>query len=270
MSALARPSVCSLRAPKFAAKLRGDKSSTRCPTGRTPFVSKATASMEEVMQGSDQGMPVVLIDNTADPLATVVTVSFGNVLGQLLDTCEALRRLGLNINRADVTEGSPANRFYITDAATSEKVVKSEMIEQIRMTIINNMLTYHPEAADFLVEGQHIDMPGDHDADENILGARVEPKVKTLVSVETAGSARSKVIVTTTDRPGLLVDIVRTMKDLSLNVISAEIDTIGPKAYDIIYCTYQGAPLSDSMKELVQNALTYYLCRREVESTESY
>ena len=56
------------------------------------------------MKDSDQGMPVVLIDNTADPLATVVTVSFGDVLGQLLDTCEALRRLGLNINRADVTE----------------------------------------------------------------------------------------------------------------------------------------------------------------------
>ena len=69
---------------------------------------------------------------------------------------------------------------------------------------------------------------------------------------------------------GLLVDIVRTMKDLSLNVISAEIDTVGPKAFDIIYCTYQGAPLSPSMTELVQNALTYYLCRREVESAESY
>jgi UTP:GlnB (protein PII) uridylyltransferase len=226
--------------------------------------------MEEVMKDSDQGMPVVLIDNTADPLATVVTVSFGNVLGQLLDTCEALRRLGLNINRADVTEGSPANRFYITDASTSEKIVKSEMIEQIRMTIINNMLTYHPEAADFLVEGQHIDMPGDHEADEKILGARVEPKVKTLVTVEQAGPSRSKVTIQTTDRPGLLVDIVRTMKDLSLNVISAEIDTVGPKAFDIIYCTYQGAPLSPSMTELVQNAVTYYLCRREVESAESY
>ena len=124
------------------------------------------------MKGSDQGMPVVLIDNTADPLATVVTVSFGELLGQLLDTCESLRRLGLNINRAEVTEGSPANTFYITDAATSEKITKSDVIESIRMTIINNMLTYHPEAADFLVEGQHIDMPGDHEADEAPLGAR--------------------------------------------------------------------------------------------------
>ena len=141
---------------------------------------------------------------------------------------------------------------------------------QIRMTIINNMLTYHPEAAEFLVEGQHLDMPGDHESGENPLGMRVDAKVKTKVTVGKATGARSKVEVTTTDRPGLLVDIVRTMKDLSLNVISAEIDTIGPKAYDVIYCTYQGAPLSPSMEELVKNALTYYLCRREVESAESY
>ena len=84
------------------------------------------------------------------------------------------------------------------------------------------------------------------------------------------GSARSKITITTTDRPGLLVDIVRTLKDLSLNVVSAEIDTVGPKAFDIVYCTYRGERLNASMEELVVNALTYYLCRREIESTESY
>ena len=161
------------------------------------------------MKDSDQGMPVVLIDNTADPLATVVTVSFGDVLGQLLDTCEALRRLGLNINRADVTEGSPANRFFITDAATEREDSQERDDRDDPHDHHQQHLTYHPEAADFLVEGQHIDMPGDHEADEKILGARVEPKVKTLVSVEQAGPSRSKVTVTTTDRPGLLVDIVR-------------------------------------------------------------
>ena len=149
------------------------------------------------MKDSPDGMPLVLIDNTADPLATVVTVSFGDVLGQLLDTCESLRRLGLNINRAEVTEGSPTNTFYITDAATSEKIVKSDMIEQIRLTIINNMLAYHPEAAEFLVEGQHIDLPGDHEADEKILGARVQPLVRTRVEVCDDGSARSKITITT-------------------------------------------------------------------------
>lgn len=215
-------------------------------------------------------MPVVLIDNSADPFATVVEVSFGDVLGQLLDTCESLKGLGLNINRAEVTENDNPNKFYITDAKTSEKVTKSEKIEQIRMTVINNMLTYHPESAQYLVEGQHIDMPGDHDADENPLRARAQPQVKTIISVEAAGASRSKLTVTTTDRPGLLMDIVRNLKDLSLNVISAEIETVGPKAYDVIYCTYQGKALNDSMNQLVMNSLTYYLTLRGVASDESY
>ena len=122
------------------------------------------------------------------------------------------------------------------------------------MTIINNMLTYHPEAADFLVEGQHIDMPGDHEADEAPLGARKPAKVPTRVTVEKVKGGKSKVVVETTDRPGLLVDVVRTLKDLSLNVVSAEIDTVGPKAYDVIYCTYRGEALNKSMHELVVNA----------------
>ena len=33
--------------------------------------------------------------------------------------------------------------------------------------------------------------------------------------------------VRTRDRPGLLVDIVRTLKDCNCNVLSAEVDTIG-------------------------------------------
>lgn len=212
----------------------------------------------------------MIIDNQSDPFATIVEVSFGDVLGSLLDTCEALRNLGLNINRAEVTECENPNKFYITDEATSEKIVKSEKLEDIRMTIINVMLQYHPEAADFLVEGQHIEIPGDRDPDANPLGAKVQPKVKTLVTVKPAGGARSMLEVTTTDRPGLLVDIVKTLKDLSLNVVSAEIDTEGPKAHDIIYCTYRGTALNSSMSQLVENALTYYLCLREVATDESY
>jgi hypothetical protein len=245
---------------------------------------------------------------------------------------------------SDTTE-SGVNKFYITDARTSEKITKSKTLELIRMTIINNMLQYHPEAADYLVEGQarsvttlvpirrrsrcelhplrtfspgarcvslrapplafdpdaprilrlstplltpfnsalstlpstlvdqHIEMPGDRDADANPLGARVAPAVKTSVVVDnTSGARQSKLIITTTDRPGLLVDIVATLKDLSLNVISAEIDTIGPKAYDIVYVTYQGGALNKSMIELVTNALTYHLTRRDIENknSESY
>jgi hypothetical protein len=57
----------------------------------------------------------------------------------------ALKNLGLNIRKAKVlTGGRQVNTFYITDAETSEKILKSARLEEIRLTIINNMLYYHP------------------------------------------------------------------------------------------------------------------------------
>ena len=35
-------------------------------------------------------IPMVLIDNMSDPLATIITVGFGDLLGELLDTVSAL------------------------------------------------------------------------------------------------------------------------------------------------------------------------------------
>ena len=230
---------------------------------------RATATESGSKKDEIVAMPVVLIDNRSDPLATVVSVQFSDVLGQLLDTVESLKALGLNVSRAEVTADENPNKFYVTDAATSEKVVKSEQIENIRMAIINNMLYYHPESKEYF-EGGTVDLPGNRDVDANPLGARARGKVATKVKVEAMGAARSRLIVETADRPGLLVDIVRTLKDLSLNVVSAEIDTIGPKAVDTVYLTYRGAALNPSMNELVVNALTYYLSKKEVETDESY
>lgn len=267
MSAIAHSTAAALCAPRATTARRTTRRGFAASRGAS--IATRAAAAEKAVEKAP-AMPVVIIDNTADPFATVVEVSFGDVLGQLIDTCESLKSMGLNINRAEVTDNENPNRFYVTDALTSEKITKSARIEQIRITVINNMLTYHPEAAEYLVEGQHIDTPGDHDADENPLGARIEAKVKTLITVKAAGASRSKVTVTTTDRPGLLMDIVKNLKDLSLNVVSAEIDTVGPKAYDVIYCTYQGKALNDSMNQLVINALTYYLTLREVATAESY
>jgi hypothetical protein len=76
-----------------------------------------------------------------------VTVQFGDKLGELLDTVTALKNLNLNIRKAalvDPASGTKASTFYITDADTSEKILKSARLEEIRMTIINNMLYYHP------------------------------------------------------------------------------------------------------------------------------
>ena len=49
-------------------------------------------------------------------------------------------------------------------------------------------------------------------------------------------------------------------------VVSAEVDTIGDKASDIIYVTHRGGPLSPSMEQLVVNSLSYYLSLTEEES----
>jgi hypothetical protein len=70
----------------------------------------------------------------------------------------ALKGLGLNIRRAKLDTaaggaGGGEHKFYITDARTSEKVVKSAKIEEIRLTILNNMLAYHPESGEQLAWG---------------------------------------------------------------------------------------------------------------------
>lgn len=50
------------------------------------------------------------------------------------------------------------------------------------------------------------------------------PKIKTTVEVtEEDSGTHSKVTIRTRDRPGLLTDIVKTLKDISVNVVSAEV-----------------------------------------------
>ena len=81
---------------------------------------------------------------------------------------------------------------------------------------------------------------------------------------------RSALLITTTDRPGLLVDIVKVLKDCSLNVVAANVNTVGLAASDTFYVTYRGKALDKNMRELVTNALQYYLTMAELEKDESY
>lgn len=215
--------------------------------------------------------PVVKIDNISDPFATVVKVEFGDRLGELLDTIRALKNLGLNIRRAKLDQSSATknrNTFYITDATTSEKVLKSARLEDIRMTIINNMLYYHPESAQVLAAGQ----PSESSRDvTKPLGPRRRVAVQTNVEVRDAPNGTCSILdVTTRDRPGLLVDIVSVLKDINVNVVSAEIDTVGPDVKDEFFVTYHGEPLTAPMVQLVTNALQYYLSLAEIEKEESY
>lgn len=60
--------------------------------------------------------------------------------------------------------------------------------------------------------------------------------------------------------PGLLVDVVSVLKDINVNVVSAEIDTVGGRAEDELFVTYHGEPLSGPMVQLVTNALQVRQC----------
>ena len=66
----------------------------------------------------------------------------------------ALKNLKLNIRRAKIKAGAGANKFYITDALTSEKILKSARLEEIRLTIFNNLLKYHPESGSAIGWGE--------------------------------------------------------------------------------------------------------------------
>ena len=53
--------------------------------------------------------------------------------------------------------------------------------------------------------------------------------MKTTIKIsEDPEGAYTEVVVKTTDRPGLLTDIVHNMKDINVNVISAEVGTPFP------------------------------------------
>lgn len=96
-------------------------------------------------------------------------------------------------------------------------------------------------------------------------GAQTTVRVK-----EDESGSHSELFVDTPDRAGLLTAIVATLKDLNVNVISAEVDTEGDQAKDMFYVTYHGDPLPAPMVQLVTNALQYYLSLSEVEKEESY
>ncbi|KAM5578427.1 hypothetical protein ABKV19_008638 [Rosa sericea] len=100
-------------------------------------------------------VPKVIIDQDSDPDATVVEITFGDRLGALLDTMSALKNLGLNVVKAKVFLDSSGkhNKFAITRADTGRKVDDPELLEAIRLTIINNLIQYHPESSSQLAMG---------------------------------------------------------------------------------------------------------------------
>lgn len=157
------------------------------------------------------------------------------------------------------------------------------MIEEIRLTILNNLLQYHPESAEELAWGPKVRKPSSFDSTSPLGLANRQHVVDTYIDVSENEAGTFTVInLKTTDRPGLLVDIVRVLKDINVNVVSAEVDTEGKYAVDTFYVTYgmgcgnhvcggvcggmtnvplhryHGEPLNSSMVQLVTKYVVLY------------
>jgi UTP:GlnB (protein PII) uridylyltransferase len=260
-----RPST-SYGAVREVLKVLAPSSSLDAPSPRRASHVVQVAAARAPDAPYSQLTPFLKIDNMSDAFATKVTVQLiGGEVGELLETITALKNLNLNIRRAKVDrekQGQTLNTFYLTDAQTSEKIIKSARLEEIRMTIMNGLLAKMVDpSARFAVPGRS--------ETRDVLGVR--PVVKTDIAVTEAENGSCSVLkITTVDRAGLLVDIVSVLKDINLNVVSAEVDTIGFEARDEFFITYHGEPLNYSMVQLVTNALQYYLSLNEVATEESY
>lgn len=206
-------------------------------------------------------MPIVMIDQDSDSTATIVQLSFGDRLGALIDTMKALKGLGLDVTKGTVnTDASVTQtKFYITKVG--RKVEDPDMLERIRLTIINNLLKYHPECSEKLAMGEAFGIKPPEE--------KLDVDIATHMEVKEDGPKRSLLCIETADRPGLLLEIIKILADINLTVESAEIDTEGLIAKDKFHVSYRGAALNDSLSLVLINSLRYYIRRPETDE-DSY
>ncbi|KAJ6901639.1 hypothetical protein NC651_019421 [Populus alba x Populus x berolinensis] len=225
--------------------------------------SASSTSLKPEQDADGVPIPVVLIDQDSDSESTIVQLSFGDRLGALIDTMNALKDLGLDVAKGTVLTEGPVKqtKFFITRLDSGRKVEDPDMLERIRLTIINNLLKYHPESSERLAMGEAFGIKAPE--------KKLDVDIATHVHVKEDGPKRSLLCVETADRPGLLVEIIKIIADVNIDVESAEIETEGLIAKDKFHVSYGGAALNSSLSQVLVNCLRYYLRRPETD-TESY
>ncbi|XP_008784010.1 ACT domain-containing protein ACR12-like isoform X1 [Phoenix dactylifera] len=252
----------------FLGRIRGSDSQSSIDTEDTLGSSSSMSDQDTDVVP----MPIVLIDQDSDSDATIVQLSFGDRLGALVDTMKALRDLGLDVAKGTVTTEASViqTKFYIM--RSGRKVEDPAMLEKIRLTIINNLLMYHPESSEKLAMGEvfgikppekkkHFDEPNDYPLFQSL----VDVDIATHIFVQDDGPKRSLLYIETADRPGLLLEIIKIIVDINIDVESAEIDTEGLVAKDKFHVSYGGAALNSSLSQVLTNSLRYYLRRPETD-----
>ncbi|CAI0410496.1 unnamed protein product [Linum tenue] len=227
-----------------------------------PRASETTA-VEDGSYSDMDGVPTpkVIIDLDSDPDATVVEITFGDRLGALVDTMTALKNLGLNVVKGNVFLDSSGkhNRFAITKADSGRKVEDPELLEAIRLTIINNLLKYHPESSSKLAMGVFFGAQPPNQ--------QVDVDIATHITISDESLNRSLLSVETADRPGLLVDLVKVISDTNIAVESGEFDTEGLLARSKFHISYDGKAVPKPRQQVLANSLQYFLRRPATEDS---
>ncbi|PNT66958.1 ACT domain-containing protein DS12, chloroplastic isoform X1 [Brachypodium distachyon] len=243
-------------APAAPAKLRLSSPALRVPRAASPAAVEQDGSSSNT---DTVPTPKVIIDQDSDPDATIVEVTLGDRLGDLLDTMSALRNLGLNVVKASVCLDSSGkhNKFAITKSSTGRKIDDPELLEAVRLTIINNMLEYHPETSSQLAMGATFGIEPPTEV--------VDVDIATHIDIYDDGPERSLLVVESADRPGLLVDLVKIIADINITVQSGEFDTEGLLAKAKFHVSYRGKPLIKALQQVLANSLRYFLRRPTTE-----
>ncbi|KAA3454131.1 ACT domain-containing protein ACR12 isoform X2 [Gossypium australe] len=202
----------------------------------------------------------------------------------------ALKDLGLDVAKGTVATEGPVKqtKFFITRLDNGRKVEDPDLLERIRLTIINNLLKYHPESSERLAMGEAfgVKAPGKKTCYNTInirnqsslciriivldsasinLFIQLDVDIATRILVKEDGPKRSLLSIKTADRPGLLLEIIKIIADINIDVESAEIDTEGLVAKDKFHVSYRGAALNSSLSQVLVNCLRYYLRRPETD-----
>ncbi|KAL0925103.1 hypothetical protein M5K25_003412 [Dendrobium thyrsiflorum] len=224
-----------------------------------PKATSPTAVEEGSSRIDSVPTPKVIIDLDSDPDSTIVEITFGDRLGALLDTMRSLKNLGLNVVKANVYLDSSGkhNKFSITKASTGRKVDDPELLEAIRLTIINNLLEYHPESSSMLAMGAAFGIEPPKE--------QIDVDIATHVNIYDDGPTRSLLVVDTADRPGLLVDLVKIITDINVTVQSGEFDTEGLLAKAKFHVSYRDEAIRKPLQLVLANSLRYYLKRPTTE-----
>jgi UTP:GlnB (protein PII) uridylyltransferase len=130
---------------------------------------------------------------------------------------KALKDLGLDVTKGTVTTDSDVTQTKFHIMRFGRKVEDPDMLERIRLTVINNLLKYHPESSEKLAMGEFFGIKPPE--------KKVDIDIATHVVVEDDGPKRSMLYIETADRPGLLLEIIKIITDTNIDVESAEIDT---------------------------------------------